>query len=107
MEGGFVCEWQVASCSEGSPSAKHVGSHSRVDMNFAGSSQKLNEAVLNKLLTFWIGDIWQESPLPYPRMIIFDILARHGFAGPLLSLRNETCLVQVESRVLTYLAHMY
>ena len=109
MEGGLVCEWQVAtsSCSEGSPSAKHVRTHSRVDMNFAGSSQKLNEAVLNKLLTFWIGDIWQESPLPYPRMIIFDILARHGFAGPVLSLRNETCLVQVESRVLTYLAHMY
>ena len=31
MEGGFVCEWQVASCSEGSPSAKHVRTHSRVD----------------------------------------------------------------------------
>ena len=31
MEGGCVCEWQVASCSEGSPSAKHVRTHSRVD----------------------------------------------------------------------------
>ena len=78
--------WQVASCSESSPSAKHVGSHSRVDMNFAGSSQKLDEVVLNKLLTFWIGDIWQESPLPYPRMIIFGILAHHGFAGPVHSI---------------------
>ena len=29
----------------------------------------------NKLLTCLIGDIWQESPLPYPRMIIFGILA--------------------------------
>ena len=32
MEGGFVCEWQVASCTEGSPSAKHVRTHSRVDI---------------------------------------------------------------------------
>ena len=31
MEGGLVCEWQVASCSEDSPSAKHVRIHSRVD----------------------------------------------------------------------------
>ena len=31
MEGGFVCKWQVASCSEGSPSAKHVRTHGRVD----------------------------------------------------------------------------
>ena len=31
MEGGFVCEWQVASCSERSPSAKHVRTRSRVD----------------------------------------------------------------------------
>ena len=58
MEAGFVCEWQVASCSEGSPSAKHVRTHN--------------------LLTFFIGNIWRESPLPYPRMIMFGIL--HGFA---------------------------
>ena len=31
LEGGYVCEWLVASCSEGSPSAKHVRTHSRVD----------------------------------------------------------------------------
>ena len=77
MEGGFVCEWQVASCSEGSPSAKHVRTHSRVDTlqdlikRIAGAAP----AALNKRLTFFIGDIWRESPLPYPRMIVFGILA--------------------------------
>ena len=31
MEGGYVCEWLVPSCSEGSPSAKHVRTHIGVD----------------------------------------------------------------------------
>ena len=62
----------AASCSEGSPSAKHVRTHSRVD-TFAGSSQQIDGAALNKLLTFLIADIWRESPLPYPKMIIIIV----------------------------------
>ena len=61
MEGGFVCEWQVASCSEGSPSAKHVRTHVRVKHWLCRISKKMDgatPAALNKLLTFWIADIW-------------------------------------------------
>ena len=53
---------------------KHVRTHIGVRHLQAGSSQKIDMAALNKLLTFFIGDIWQESPIPYPRMFIFDIL---------------------------------
>ena len=86
MEGGFVCDWQVASCSEGSPSAKYVRTRIGV-RHFAGSSQKIDMAALNKLLTFFIGDIWQESPIPYPRMIIFGILVMvlQGLSTALMS----------------------
>ena len=66
MEGGFVCEWQVASCREGSPSAKHR-THRRVD-TLQDLLKKLMGLSFNKLLRFLIGDIWQESPLPFPRM---------------------------------------
>jgi len=90
MEGGFVCEWQVASCSEGSPSAKHVRTHIRVKHWLCRISKMdgAAPAALNKLLTFWIADISRESPLPCPRMIIFGCLwyLGHGFAGPVHSI---------------------
>ena len=45
-------------------------------------------AALNKLLMFLASDIWRESPLPCPRMIIFGYLwyLGHGFAGPVHSI---------------------
>ena len=86
MEGGFVCDWQVASCSEGSPSAKHVRTHIGV-RHFAGSSQKIDMAALNKPLTLSIAELCQESPIPYPRMIIFGILVMvlQGLSTALMS----------------------
>ena len=89
MEGGFVCEWLVASCSEGSPSAKHVRTHIRVDTLQDLLKKLMGLRSLNKLLTFLIGDIWRESPLPCPRMIIFGILAMvlQGLSTALMSWR--------------------
>ena len=68
--------WQVASCSEGSLHAPNMLELIAEGRHFAGSSQKIDGVALNKLLTFWIGGIWRESPLPYPRI---------GFAGPVHS----------------------
>ena len=65
IHGGWVCCLWVASCYEGSPSAKHVRTHSRVDTKCRIFFKKKDMAALNKLLAFFIVDIWRESPLPY------------------------------------------
>ena len=47
----------------------------------------MDGAALNKLLPFLIGGTRRESPLPYPRMIIFGILAMvlQGLSTALMS----------------------
>ena len=89
MEGGFVCEWQVAtsSCSEGSPSVKHARIHGPVDtlQDLLKKIEGAAPAALNKLLNVF--DRWYLARV-FLTMSKNDNLwyLGHGFAGPVHSI---------------------